>query len=87
MNRKGTNMRKYRTSPVLKPPAFVWDFIYDLYYADAFKRVGMIRSAGKDNSGESVYLPTEYGIKFMNAHRNDSAKELDEAIERLRRAH
>ena len=44
----------------------------------------MIRDTRKESNGEPVYLPTEFGLKFMNAHRHDSEEELDEAIERLK---
>ena len=49
--------------------------------------VGIIERTGEDNNGEPVYSPTEFGIKFIDAHGDDSQEEFEEAIERLRRAH
>jgi hypothetical protein len=51
------------------------------------KGVGIIERTGEDNNGEPVYSPTEFGIKFIDAHGDDSQEEFEEAIERLRRAH
>ena len=79
-------MRKCNTSPVLTLPAYVWDFLYS-DYVDTFRRVGMIRNTREDSNGEPVYLPTKFGLTFMNAHRHDFEEELDAAMERLKRAH
>ena len=49
--------------------------------------VGIIERTGEDNNGEPVYSPTAFGIRFIYAHGDDSQEELEEAIERWRRAH
>ena len=51
-----------------------------------FERLGLIKKAA-DSNGEPTYLRTEFGKKFLNAHKLDSGEEFDEAIERLKRAH
>jgi hypothetical protein len=48
--------------------------------------VEIIERTGEDSNGEPVYSPTEFGIKFIDAHGGDSQEDFDEAIERLRRA-
>jgi hypothetical protein len=49
--------------------------------------VEIIERTGEDSNGEPVYWPTQFGIKFIGAHKEDSQEEFDEAIERLMRAH
>jgi hypothetical protein len=51
------------------------------------ERVGIIERTREDSNGEPVCSPTEFGIKFIDAHGDDSQEEFDEAIERLRHAH
>ena len=48
--------------------------------------VRIIERTGEASNGEPVYSPTEFGIKFIDAHRQDSQEEFYEAIERLKRA-
>ena len=48
-----------------------------------FERLGLIKRAA-DGNGGPVYLRTEFGIRFLDAHRLDSAEEFDKAIERLK---
>jgi hypothetical protein len=63
------------------------EYLYvDEFTLRTFERVGLIRKTG-DSDGEPVYLRTEFDIKFMDAHRNDSEEEFEDAIERLKRAH
>jgi len=42
---------------------------------------------GEARNGEQLYSPTEYGIQFMEAHRDDTDEDFVEAIGRLERAH
>ena len=56
-------------------------------FCNTFESVGILERIGEDSNGEPLYSPTEFGIKFMEAHRNDSHQDFVEAIERLRRAH
>jgi hypothetical protein len=49
--------------------------------------VEIIERTGEDSNGEPVYSPTEFGIEFIDAHKEDSQEEFDEAIECLRHAH
>ena len=46
--------------------------------------VGIFKRTGKVSNGEPVYSPTEFGIKFIDAHKEDLQEEFDEAIKCLK---